>query len=133
MIISLKKNQLRMIPMNNIITLDYSSRISIYEQIINEVEKYVALGILKEGEQIPSIRDLASTLGINPNTVRKAYQELERKGVINTLSTKGTFITNNTKSVTEEKIAQEINKINKIIKELEKLGLTKTDIIDRLK
>ena len=54
------------------INLDYTSRTPIYEQIVNEIEKFVALGILKEKEQIPSIRELASTLGINPNTVKKA-------------------------------------------------------------
>ncbi len=119
--------------MNNIINLDYTSRTSIYEQIINEIEKYVALGILKEGEQIPSIRDLASTLGVNPNTVRKSYQELEAKGIINTISTKGTFISNKTKEVIEMKINKEIEEIKHKIVELEKLGITKEEILKRLK
>ena len=119
--------------MNSIITLDYTSRTSIYEQIINEFEKYVALGILKPNEQIPSIRELASDLGINPNTVRKAYQELESKGVIHTISTKGTFISNNTNTIIENKINKEIEEIKDKIKELEKLGLTKEEILKKLK
>ena len=119
--------------MNSIITLDYISRTSIYEQIINEFEKYVALGILKPSEQIPSIRELASDLGINPNTVRKAYQELESKGVIHTISTKGTFISNNTNTIIENKINKEIEEIKDKIKELEKLGLTKEEILKKLK
>ena len=53
------------------INLDYTSRTPIYEQIVSEIEKYVSLGILKEKEQIMSIRELATTLGINPNTVKK--------------------------------------------------------------
>ena len=52
------------------INLDYQSRTPIYEQIVNGSEKYVALGILKEKTQIPSIREMASNLGINPNTVK---------------------------------------------------------------
>ena len=86
------------------INLDYQSRIPIYEQIVNNIEKYVAVGILREKSQIPSIRELANNLGINPNTVKKAYDILENKGVIMTISTKGTFISNNTKMVLENKI-----------------------------
>ena len=88
--------------MNNIINIDYHSREAIYEQIINQIERYVALGILKSGEQIPSTRELASILGINPNTVKKAYSILESKGVIVTISTKGTYIAYNTKKIVDE-------------------------------
>ena len=91
------------------INLDFTSRIPIYEQIVNEVERYVALKILKPGEQIASIRELALSLGINPNTVKKAYSILENKKVIQTYSTKG--------------------KIRLLISELEELGCSK----DRIK
>ena len=64
------------------INLDYQSRTPIYEQIVLEIERYVALGILKPEEQIPPIREMATELGINPNTVKKAYSILESKGVI---------------------------------------------------
>jgi len=119
--------------MNEIISLDYQSRTPIYEQIIKEIERYVALGILKPDEQIPSIRELASSLGINPNTVKKAYTELEQKGVIYVISTKGTFIANKTKDVIDRKVSEGINSINKIIKQLEQLGVSKNDIIDKIK
>ena len=79
------------------INLDYQSRTPIYEQIVEEIERYVAIGILKPEEQLPSVRDMATTLGINPNTVKKAYTELERRGVTVTISTKGTFIAYHTK------------------------------------
>lgn len=119
--------------MNEIISLDYQSRIPIYEQIINEIERYVALGILKPNEQIPSIRELAASLGINPNTVKKAYTELEQKGVIYVISTKGTFIADKTREVIERKITDGINNINKIIAELETLGISKEDVINKIK
>ena len=115
------------------INLDYQSRIPIYEQIIQEIERYVALGILKPKEQLMSIRDMATTLGINPNTVKKAYSELESKGVITTISTKGTFITDNPGKVANSKIDKVIDEIQNKIKELEKLGLTKEEIIKRIK
>lgn len=115
------------------INLDYQSRNSIYEQIINEIERYVALGIYKPLQQLPSVRELASNLGINPNTVKKAYSELERKGVITTISTKGSFISENVEDVVNMKIEQGISNIKEIIGELQKLGLTKETIITRIK
>ena len=115
------------------INLDYQSRISIYEQIINEIERYVALGIYKPLQQLPSVRELASNLGINPNTVKKAYSELERKGVITTMSTKGTFVSEKVKEVVNMRVAQGIANIKEIISSLEKLGLTKEAIIKKIK
>ena len=119
--------------MNEIISLDYQSRTPIYEQIIKEIERYVALGILKPNEQIPSIRELAANLGINPNTVKKAYTELEQKGVIYVISTKCTFIADKTKEVIERKIQEGIRNINKIIVELELLDVSKEEILKRIK
>ena len=116
-----------------IINLDYTSRIPIYEQIVNEIEKFVALGILKEKEQIPSIRELASTLGINPNTVKKAYSILENRNVITSLSTKGTFIKESASLVKEQTIDNYINEIKNIMDKLSKLGLSKEEIIKRIK
>lgn len=114
------------------INLDYQSRIPIYEQIVNNIEKYVAVGILREKSQIPSIRELANNLGINPNTVKKAYDILENKGVIMTISTKGTFISNDTKMVLENKIDKEINLIKDKIRELENMGISKKEIMERI-
>ena len=115
------------------INLYYTSRIPIYEQIVNEIEKFVALGILKEKEQIPSIRELASTLGINPNTVKKAYSILENRNIITSLSTKGTFIKESASLVKEQTIDNHINEIKNIMDKLSKLGLSKEEIIKRIK
>lgn len=115
------------------INLDYTSRTPIYEQIVNEIERYVALGILKEKEQILSIRELASNLGINPNTVKKAYSVLESKNVIVSLSTKGTFISSDVNSVKNTTINNYINDIKSIMNKLNKLGLDNKEIIDKIK
>ncbi len=114
------------------INLDYQSRTPIYEQIILEIERYVSLGILKPKEQLMSIRDMATTLGINPNTVKKAYAELENRGVIVTISTKGTFVKDNITQVVNSKIDNIITQIKRNILELEKLGLTKEEILKRI-
>ena len=106
---------------------------SIYEQIVEEIERYVSLGLLKEGEKIPSVRALAADLGINPNTVKKAYDILEEKGIIVTLSTKGTFIVENTDSVKKERQKELIKSIKSKIKELEKIGLSLDEVIEKIK
>ena len=120
--------------MKNIpINLDYQSRVPIYEQIVDSIERLVALGILKEKMQILSIRDMASSIGVNPNTVKKAYDILESNGVISVISTKGTFIASDTKKATNEKIDKEIMIIKEKIYALSKMGISVEDIIKRIK
>ncbi len=114
------------------INLDYQSRKPIYEQIVQEIERYVALSILKPEEQIPSIRDMATELGVNPNTVKKAYSILESRGVISTYSTKGTFISKKIDSILEKTINEKIEQIKKYIEEIENYGLTKKEILQKI-
>lgn len=114
------------------ISLDYQNRTPIYEQIVNQFERLISFGVLKAKDQIPSIRDLATTLGINPNTVKKAYEELENRGAITTVSTKGTFVADNTKNIIQKKVNEKLKLIKSEIAELEKLGMTKEDIINKL-
>ena len=114
------------------IVIDYQSRTPIYEQIVLEVERYVVLGIYKPKQKIESVRELATSLGINPNTVKKAYDELERRGTITTISTKGTFVSDNTKGLLKNKIDEKIKNIQETIKELEKLGVAKEDVLKKI-
>lgn len=120
-----------------LINLDCQTRVPIYEQIVREIERYVALGILKPKDQIPSIRELAGQLGINPNTVKKAYDLLESKQVITTISTKGTFIreaiSEAISNVIEEKKNSLLEEITERFQELEKLGMTEEEIIRRIR
>ena len=74
------------------ITLDLQSRVPIYEQLKEQIVKLSMLGILLPDEKLPSVRILARDIGVNPNTVQKAYQDLERDGIIYTVSGKGSFV-----------------------------------------
>ena len=114
------------------INLDYASRTPIYKQIVEQIEKFIALGILKPNQQLSSIRELAVEVGINPNTVKKAYTELETKGVIKTISTKGTFVSESIENIIQEQIEEKIDKIKKTIIEIEQMGLDKEDIIKKI-
>lgn len=114
------------------ITLDYQSRTPIYEQIVNQVERLISVGVLKPNQQIQSIRELAGSLGINPNTVKKAYEELEKRGAINTISTKGTFVTANIEKIVNRAVKEKVDEIRRIVKELNKLGVEKEEIMKRI-
>lgn len=74
------------------ISIDVTGRVPIYEQIFRAVCSEISRGVLKENDQIPPSRALAQQLGLNPNTVSKAYQMLERDGIIYTVAGKGSFV-----------------------------------------
>jgi GntR family transcriptional regulator len=78
-----------------IFTVDPRSGIPLYLQLIEQVKRAVALGTLDSGEQLPTVKALALDLTINPNTVARAYRDLEREGVIETSPGRGSFIRSN--------------------------------------
>ena len=75
-----------------VLTVDPRSGVPIYLQIIEQVKRSVALGILQAGEQLPTVKQLALDLTINPNTVARAYRDLERDSVIETAPGRGSFV-----------------------------------------
>lgn len=72
--------------------LDFRSRVPVYEQLIEKIKEQIVHQVLKEDEQLPSVRELALELTINPNTIQKAYRELERQGYIYSVPGKGNFV-----------------------------------------
>ena len=81
------------------IKLDLQSRVPLYEQLQEQIIRLSLLGVLEENEQLPSVRSLAHEVGVNPNTVAKAYQELERQGISYTVSGRGSFVSPNVLSL----------------------------------
>lgn len=108
------------------ILLDYKSRQPIYEQLYNSFAKMAALHVMHGGEQLPSVRALAQRLGINPNTVQKAYQLLERDGIIYSIPGKGSFIGETTRLERERLEAAEELK-NTVVK-AQNVSLTPDEI-----
>ena len=88
--------------------IDTMSRIPIYEQLVEQVEYFVLNGILKEGEQIPSVRNLSVQLSINPNTIQKAYFELDKRGIIRSAPGRGCFITEAAKETLSSKKREQL-------------------------
>lgn len=90
------------------ILIDHKDRRPIYEQIIERFEQLILCGALEKNSPMPSVRSLAMELSLNPNTIQRAYQELERTGYIYTIKGKGSFVSET--SQTADKKRQEIKK-----------------------
>ncbi|MDK2803385.1 MAG: GntR family transcriptional regulator [Peptostreptococcaceae bacterium] len=110
------------------------SRTPIYEQIIDSIKELVVKGVLIPGERLPSVRDMAKEMTLNPNTVQKAYQELERQGIISTLRGKGTFISEDIQANNKIlKRSQLMEELKKLVVEAIYLDLSKDELIDYIK
>lgn len=112
--------------------VDVMSRVPVYEQIIKQVEEQVLTGILKEGDKLPSVRSLSVKLSINPNTIQKAYTELDRRLLIITVPGKGSFISEKAIEVVGANSREKMTELNKIIRELALAGVTKEEIINNI-
>ena len=109
------------------IILDYKDRRPIYEQVAEKLEELMLLGILGENEPLPSVRSLAMELSINPNTIPRAYAELERQGYIYTVKGKGSFVAEN--SVMKEKRKKDLLiQVSEVIDEAIRLGISGEEI-----
>ncbi len=84
------------------IVIDYHDKRPIYEQVIERFQMLILNGALEPDEQLPSVRSLAVDLSINPNTIQKAYGELERRGLIYSIKGRGNFVSSQTEVVKEQ-------------------------------
>ncbi|KAF1085023.1 HTH-type transcriptional repressor YtrA [Sporotomaculum syntrophicum] len=109
--------------------LDLRSRQPIYEQLVDKLKELIISEVLKTDEQLPSVRVLSSRLTINPNTIQKAYRELESQGYIYSLPGKGNFVARVGRDGNDEKLPRLREELVKILSEVIYLGMTKEEII----
>jgi GntR family transcriptional regulator len=114
--------------------LDLRSGVPVYRQIMDQVLAGVASGRLAEGDQLPTVRQLAVDLSINPNTVIRAYRELEIRGFLNTHQGTGTFISNQRVEQDDEERRRKLDSIvSDSIARAGAEGFTARQVVDRLK
>lgn len=112
------------------IKINTSSFMPMYEQINTQFKNKIALGILKPNDPLPSIRDLATELLINPNTVARAYRELEREGFISTRRGKGCYVSGVSSALLKQERAAILNRIfDEAIQEVRKFELPQKKIM----
>ena len=105
----------------------------IYVQLVEKIRLDIVSGKLKQGEKIPSVRELALEARVNPNTMQKALVELEEEGLLYTERTNGKYVTDNKKLI--EKIKKELaeEKVNNFLEDMKNIGIRSDEIINYLK
>lgn len=101
----------------------------LYEQVLEQFRNSIAKGEIALGEKMPSVRELAQALKINPNTVLRAYQELERDALTETRRGQGTFITTDAERVAEVRRKLAVQAVTDFLNKMRSLGLTKDEIL----
>ena len=113
------------------ITVDMRDRKPIYEQLIDNIRTLAVQGHLKPDEHLPSVRQLAAELAINPNTIQRAYRELELAGWIATVPGKGCFVCGMPGGSAAEQ-AELLAQFDKTVAALKSLGITRDELIRRI-
>ena len=113
------------------IQLNYRDSKPIYEQIKDGLRKLVISNSLSADEKLPSVRELAAKLAINPNTIQKAYRDLESEGYIYTVTGKGTFVAER-KEVYDERAKELLTEFDEIVEELFFLSVKEKELVERM-
>jgi GntR family transcriptional regulator len=109
--------------------MDLRSKLPIYEQLVMNFKKLIISEVLKTDEQLPSVRVLSGQLTINPNTIQKAYRELEAQGYIYSIPGKGSFVAPVVPNENAEKLMKLKEELMKLLLESMYLGLENKDIL----
>ncbi|MGY4690668.1 GntR family transcriptional regulator [Salibacterium sp. K-3] len=109
--------------------LDVRSRKPIYEQLIDNIKELIVTRVLQPDEKLPSVRHVSKDLTINPNTIQKAYRELERQGFLYSASRKGYFVAPIDWISNEGKLEEMKEQFQPLLKEAIYMGLTKDELM----
>lgn len=111
------------------LVVDKFSRVPVYEQIVQQMEKHILIGEFSPEQALPSVRTLALSLGINPNTLQKAYAELERRGLCFSSPGSGRFVSRSAPMLLRERSRKRLMEFGNIAAELYAAGISREDLI----
>ncbi|MBE5883447.1 MAG: GntR family transcriptional regulator [Lachnospiraceae bacterium] len=114
------------------ILIDYKDRRPIYEQVVERFQQMILCGALQPGDAMPSVRSLAMELSLNPNTIQRAYQELERSGYIYSMQGKGSFVSDTQDAVASRR-KEIMEEFSACAKRALEAGLSGQELADILK
>nr|WP_208414407.1 GntR family transcriptional regulator [Paenibacillus castaneae] len=112
-----------------IVSIEFDNNMPIYIQIMNYIKKEIVIGNLKAGDKIPAVRELALELQINPNTVQRTFQELERDGIVETKRGLGRYVTSEESKIMEIKKEMAGDLLGRFIQGMQELGFANNDIV----
>lgn len=111
------------------IVLDYRDSRPLYQQVKDSLRRMMLTGLLEPGEKLPSVRSLATQLAINPNTIQRAYSQLETEGYVYTVSGRGTFVCE-VREQNRQRRAEVTARVQPLMEELRDLGMTREEWTD---
>lgn len=111
------------------IIVDYRDKRPIYEQLIERIVDMAVRGILEPDSQLMSVRQLAMELSINPNTIQRAYAELERKGVIYSIKGRGSFISSDIEKLRTERKQSILSELDNLYEKAVSIGIKKDELL----
>ena len=118
--------------MMNLVNINYRDQRPIYEQVKDQLRRLIISGIMKPEEKLPSVRELAQSLAINPNTIQRAYRELESEGYIYSVPGKGSFVGERVE-IDHKRIDDLFKKLDEAVTELGFLGISGEELCRRIK
>lgn len=113
------------------ISINYRDPRPIYEQVKSSLRRLILTGTMQPEERLPSVRELSGKLAVNPNTVQRAYRELEAEGYIYSVPGKGSFVAND-KKVDQSRVEALLKQFDEAVTELSFMGYTSDDLIRRI-
>lgn len=113
------------------ILINYKDRRPIYEQIVERFSELMVTGVLEQDSQLPSVRSLAVELSINPNTIQRAYSELERQGYIYSVKGRGSFVAEN-HLIREQRIRVLFQALHDLVITAKTLGITMPELLEQV-
>ena len=113
------------------IILDYRDTRPLYEQIVDKFQILILKGVLEPNSRMPSVRSLAVELSINPNTIQRAYSELERTGFIYSVKGRGNFVAYD-ESLCRVRKQEIMEKLDNLVREAQEFGITKEELVERI-
>ena len=108
--------------------MDFKDNLPIYIQIMNYIKREIVIEKIKEGDKLPSVRELSSTLTVNPNTIQRAYAELEREDLVFSQRGMGTFATEDVKKIKNLKHEMAKDLVDNFLIEMKSLNFTREEI-----
>lgn len=104
------------------------SKQPLYEQLVEQLRRQLMLGSIQAGEPMPSVRQLATELGINPNTIQKAYRRMEDEGMILSVPGKGSFVSDDLAELLAHQRAEQMEKTQRMISACREMGLSREEV-----
>lgn len=112
--------------------INYRDGRPIYEQVVDEIKRMVVHGVLEVDSQLPSVRQMAAELSINPNTIQRAYSELENRGVIYSVKGKGNFVSPNAGALRERCVSELKQQLTELACTARELGISNAQLVQWL-